>query len=320
VVVLVGSAALAEPQFSGVSGRRSVTGQIITQGGTQTRARVMLATFSRSFERTVFADGSGTFSIPDVPAGVYQIEIEAEGYQTRRESLDVPPGTGPFAVQFILRPALTQPNPVSTDPSVSVALLNVPPEARKEFKAGQREMARGQWEKAGHDFENALKKYPKFPEALRQLALLDLREQKADQALQHLDQALKIDPNYAGVYLTQSHVLNMIGKHQEASQSASKALVLRPKLYQAEYERGVAALALGYDEVALEACAKMKTVAGPKVPEAMLLQAGVWLRRGDYAQARAELTTFLQSAPNHWLAPLAKQTLLSLESNEQKRP
>ena len=99
LVILVCSAALAEPQSTGLSGRRTVTGQIITQGSTLTRARVTLATFSRTFERTVFADGSGTFSIPDVPAGEYRIEVEAEGYQTHRESVDVPPGTGPYAMQ-----------------------------------------------------------------------------------------------------------------------------------------------------------------------------------------------------------------------------
>jgi outer membrane protein assembly factor BamD (BamD/ComL family) len=320
LVFFVCCTALAEPQFSGMSGRRTVVGQIVTAGSTLTRPRVTLATFSRTFERVVYADGSGTFSISDVPAGEYQIEIEAEGYQTHRESLDVPPGTGPFPVQFILRPGLKPANPSSNDPSISAALLKVPADARNQFEAGLRDMAHGQWEKAGHHFENSLKKYPQFPQALRQLALLDLREQNSDVALRRLDQALTIDPTYAEAYLTQSHVFNMSGRHQEASESASKALALRPQLYQAEYERGVAALALGQEASALEACERLKTAAGPAVPEAMLLQAGVWLRRGDYSRARAELTSFLQSAPDHWLAPLAKETLRGLGTDAPKQP
>lgn len=290
-------------------GTRTISGSVVLRGAMVSNVRVTIQSASRSFVRTVYADGSGSFGIGGVPVGNYTIELEAEGYLTHRESIDVPPGSGALVLQFMMRPALSARPPSSKEPLVSAASLQVPQDARREFAAGQRDVEHERWNEAKRHFEKALRKHPDFPQALRGLALIDVLEQQPERAVDRLRRAVQIDASFAEGYWSLSHVLNGVGRHAESLESAQKAVSLRPELWQAQYELGVAALALGRDDLAIEACYKIQSMAGPTVPEGMLLRAGVWLRERQYAKAKEELEAFLRLAPRHWLAPLAKETL-----------
>src|SRR6266581_6810346 len=302
----------ASPQLGG-GGTRTINGSVVLQGTTVGSVRVMIESSSGSFHRTVYTDGASSFGISGVPVGQYTFTLEAEGYQLQQESVDVPPGSGILLVQFTMRPALRVANPASKESSVSVTTLHIPPDAQIEFAAGQPDMQRQHWKEARGHFEKALKKHAEFPQALRGLGLLELREQHLEQALQLLSRAVGLDPSYAEGQLLLSHVLNILGKHTEALDAARKVVSLRPDVWQAQYELGVAALSLGQDEIALEASERIMSAAGPNIAEARLLRAGVFLKRLKYKEAKSELLAFLQLAPNHEFAPLAKKTLAEVE-------
>ncbi len=311
-LLLLGSG--SEMLAQGTLGRtRTISGSVVLRGTSVAPVRVTVASSTRTFQRTIYTDGSGTFSLSNVPYGQYTVDLEAEGYLPLREYVDVPPGTGPVMVQFIMRPAPPERTASSKEPTVSVVTLQVPREALNEFTAGQREAQRQRWKEARAHFEKALQKHPEFPQALRALALLDLVEQQPETALERLRRAVEIDPSYAEACLTQSQVLNFLGRFAEALEAARKVTVLRPDVWPAQYELGVAALALGQDSVALEAGEKVEAVAGPNAPEAKLLRAGVWLKRSRYAEAKAELVAFLSLAPDHRLAPVARKTLQEVD-------
>ncbi len=311
-LLLLGSG--SEMLAQGTLGRtRTISGSVVLRGTSVAPVRVRVASSTRTFQRTIYTDGSGTFSLSNVPYGQYTVDLEAEGYLPQREYVDVPPGTGPVMVQFIMSPAPPARTASSKEPSVSVATLKVPQEALSEFLTGQREAQRQRWKEARAHFEKALQKHPEFPQALRALALLDLVEQQPETALERLRRAVEIDPSYAEACLMQSQVLNRLGRSAEALEAARKASALRPDLWPAQYELGVAALALGQDSLALEASQKIEATGGPNVPEAKLLRAGVWLRSSRYTEAKAELVTFLNLAPDHRLAPLARKTLQEVD-------
>lgn len=308
----IGAQELSPSQQLG-SRTRTVSGSVVLQGNMVTNIRVTLQSPTRSFQRTAFTDGSGSFAFAGVPVGEYTIELEAEGYLTQRESLDIPPGSGVFPVQFLMRPASTRIPLTSKEKSVSVATLHVSQDARAEYAAGLREVERKRWKEARQHFEKALQKHADFPQALRALALLDLLAQQSDRALERLRRAVQIDASYADAQLTLSQLLNRQGKAMEALEVAQKAVALQPEMWEAQYELGMAALALGQEQKALEASQRIDAKAGPKVGEGKLLRAGVHLRRLQYSEAKAELTAFLSLAPNHQLAPLAKKTLAEIE-------
>ncbi len=303
----------AFPQLAGGGGTRTINGSVVLGGASVGNVRVTIESGSRSFHRTVYTDGAGSFGISGVPVGQYTFTLEAEGYQPQQESVDVPPGSGILLVQFVMRPAVRAANPASKQSSVSVATLHIPPDAQIEFAGGRREMQRHRWKEAREHFEKALKKHAEFPQALRALALLELHEQRLEQALELLYRAVTVDPSYAEGQLLLSHMLNILGKHTEALDAARKVVSLRPDVWQAQYELGLAALSLGQDDLALEAGERITSAAGPNIAEARLLRAGVLLKRSKYAEAKSELVAFLQLAPDHELAPLAKKTLAEVE-------
>lgn len=112
---------------------RSIAGSVVLQGSSIVNVRVTIQSPSRSIHRILYADGSGTFSVAGVPVGEYEIVLEAEGFVTVRERLDIPPGTGPFAVQYVMPRAAAPASPQPRQSQVSVPVLQVPEEARAEL-------------------------------------------------------------------------------------------------------------------------------------------------------------------------------------------
>ncbi|MCL6567062.1 MAG: tetratricopeptide repeat protein [Acidobacteriia bacterium] len=300
--------------FGGGGATRTVSGQVVLTGGAATNVVVTLESTNRSFHRVVMTDAGGNFVFTGVPVGQHYISIEAHGYMPVRELLDVPPGTGALAVQYLLRPLAGERN-VSTDPSVSVAALRIPPKARDEFRKGVQQLRAGDRTLARKHLENALKIYPQFPQALLALATLELQEEKPNLALEHLQQAVRIDNNYGDGYLLLSRVLNHLGRYSEAIEAAEKTNALLPNAWQAQFERGIAALALGNLAMATAALEQIERGASPDTPEAQLLRAGIYLKTERVLEAKAELQKFLLSHPNHNLASLARKTLEQIEAN-----
>jgi hypothetical protein len=297
------------------SGFRTINGSVVLRGSTVVNPQVTLENSNRSFNRMVLADSAGGFVFAGVPGGDYTITIEAEGYLTLREQLEVPRGTGVIIVQYVLRPA-----PVGTAPtaskqaSVSVSALQIPADARNAFEAGVREMGRKNWDKARERFEKALRKHAAYPQALYALAWVELATDQPERALERLRRAVEIDASYADAYLLLSRTLNRLSKHSEALETARKGVTLKADLWEMQYELGVAALSLGLDGQALEASEKIEATFGTKVSDWRLLRAGVLLKRSQYTEAKAQLVAFIQEAPpNHRLAGLAKQTLQAIE-------
>lgn len=312
IFLLACLAVLSARPVLGMQSTRSIAGSVTLQGPALSTVRITIQSASMSFHRIGYADGSGTFSFSGVPVGENEIIIEADGFVTLRDQLIVPPGNGSFPVQYILRPAVRANETASKD-RVSVPALQIPAEAKAELDAGMRALRERHTDEARKHFEKALKKHPKFPQALHALALLDAGEEQPERALERLRRAVQIDPAYAEGFVTLSRILNLVGKHDEALGAARKAVELRQDLWQGHYEMGVAALSLGQEETALEAGNRIEAIAGLKTPELRLLRSGIFLKRGKLEEARTELTTFLELAPDHPMAPLARQTLSQIK-------
>ncbi len=300
--------------FGGGGATRTVSGQVVLPGGAPTNVVVTLESTNRSFHRVVMTDGGGNFVFTGVPVGQHYISIEANGYMPVRELLDVPPGTGALVVQYLLRPLAGERN-ISSDPSVSVAALRIPPKARDEFRKGIQQLRAGDRTLARKHLENALKIHPQFPQALLALATLELQEEKPTVALAHLQQAVRIDDNYGDGYLLLSRVLNHLGRYSEAIEAAEKTNALLPNAWQAQFERGIAALALGNLAVAIDALEQIERTNDPDTPEAQLLRAGIYLKTERVLEAKVELQKFLLHHPNHNRATLARKTLEQIEAS-----
>ncbi len=304
---------LSPPQISG-AGTRTISGSVVLRGAIVGPIRITVESRSRSIHRTVVADGSGSFTLSGMPVGEYLFEIESEGYRTRRESVDIPPGTGIFPLQFILDPLPPAPTPYSTQPSVSVSTLQVPEKARREYEAGERDVERKRWKGARRHFEKALAIHAEFPRALYALAMLDMSENKNEKAIEGLRRSVEIDSSFAEGFILLSHLLNAAQDYQGALATSEKAVALRPDVWQAHYEQGMAALSLGLIGVAQQASQRIDGLEGEKPPDVRLLRVGVLLKLGRLQEAKVELAGFLEEAPHHAMASLARRTLEAVEA------
>lgn len=292
--------------------RRPLSGKVVLRGANTGPIRVTIETSSRSFHQDLFTDGAGIFSIT-VPTGEIIVTVQAEGYVTLRESLDVPPGTGPMPVDFMLKPMPPRSGLSGSKEGITtIPNLRVPADARQEFEAGLREMERKRWRPARTRFEKALEKFADFPQALQMLARLDLAQGQAQRAAERLRRIVEIEPNNSEAFLLLSYVLNKLGQAAEALEAGQRVVSLKPDVWQGHYQVGLAALSLGQEALVLECSGRVASLAGAQAAEPRLLRAGVYLRRQQFSQAREELEKFLELAPSHELAPLAKKTLSEL--------
>jgi Tfp pilus assembly protein PilF len=292
--------------------RRPLAGKVVLRGATAGAIRVTIETSTRSFHQELFTDGAGIFSIT-VPTGEVIFTIQAEGYVTLRESMDVPPGSGPMPVDFMLKPMPPRSGlSGSREGLTTIPNLRVPAGARQEYEAGLREMERKRWSQARKRFEKALEKYADFPQALQVLARLDLAQGQPQRAAERLRRTVQIEPNNGEAFLLLSHALYKLGAAAEALEAGQSAVNLKPDAWQGHYQVGLAALSLGQEDLVLECSGRVAALAGAEAPEPRLLRAGVFLRRQQFTQAREQLEKFLELAPGHELAPLAKKTLAEL--------
>ena len=266
------------------------------------------------FHRFVLSD-SGRFNFGGVPTnGEATISITADGYQTIHDSVEMrPTSPGTVMVQYLLRPADPTREKNGKSP-VSAAFLRVPEPARKEYDEGVKQLLQNHRAEARPHFEKAVAIYAEFPQALQELATLDMGEGKVQDALGRLQQAVKADNAFAEGFVSLSYVLFMLERDQEAADAAERATSLRPTWWRAYFELGKADLALGQLQKADTAVNQMDSIR-PHLPETCLLRGGIALKRGDSQTARAQLTQFLEMAPKHEYAALARQTLESIEKN-----
>lgn len=317
-VLLSPSLCLAQVESIGgarspASGGRILMCSVAMQGPSVGAARISIRSITMTFHRELMADGSGAFTISGVPTGTYNIEIEAPGFRTLREQIEVPPGTGILPFQFLMRPLPPEPIPaISRQGSVSAVSLNVPASARRKYEEGIRELEQQRYEAARKHIEKALKMWEKFPEALYDLARLDIRAGKLDSATNLLERSISYDSSYAYSYYLLSFVHNMVGRSEVAFTTAQKGLSIRSDIWQMYYEMGLAALILGRFSDTQAATDRIHQLAGDKNPEYHLLRAGLFLQASRPEDARADLEAFLSLAPTHRHAVLARQTLAGL--------
>lgn len=304
-----------QPNTAGSMATRTISGSVVVPGTIVGGILVTLESENRSYHRFLHADGAGNFSFGSVPAGQYWITIEAEGYRTLRERLEVPRGSGVITVQYLMRAAPSQTTPGSSEPSVSVVAMKVPERARRQYQSAQRAMRENHPGKAREHLQRALQMHAQFPDALVGLATLDLYEEHLDSALSHIRACLKIEPTHPAARVLLLRILNGLGRHEEALEAAAPWLPAPPAEWQIYFELGVAGLATGRDGVVRDCIERILSAGIENLAEPHLLQAGLFLRSNAHRDAAAELKIFLAHAPpNHRHARLAREILARLET------
>jgi len=156
---------------------------------------------------------------------------------------------------------------------------------------------KGRFDEAIDHFEQALKINPGFADARRDIGFVLLKQQKTDQAITAFEQALQIKKDWGEVYnyLGLAHAQN--GQFETAVEKYNHALKLEPDYAEAMKNLGIALQRLGRTQQAVENWQKALRLE-PYNPDANYNMGLFMVSMGDYEKAAAYFTTVIDEKPD----------------------
>ena len=178
-----------------------------------------------------------------------ELRAELPGYSSSYLRLDPSMNNSNVGVIILHNRAKT------ADGMVTVASLEVPGKARREYEKGSELLEKGNLAGAEKSLRKAIDEYPKFAEAWTRLGDLEQRRKNTDAAIEDYQQAISVDPNLPVPYLRMAYVEAVAGNWEQTRKLAERIIALDPTDFP---------LAYYYDAVAefnLQHTAKAESVA-----------------------------------------------------------
>lgn len=178
--------------------------------------------------------------------------------------------------------------PVSGTISVARLKHRVSSKARREFVRADDEMRKKHLEASIEHLNQAVEIDPDYVEAHNNLGARYIQAGDYDRAITHLRTASRLDPTSVFAVTNLGMALWLAGHCGEAEQAARDAVRLAPSFLRAQYLLGVVLAAEGVPE-ALEHLEK----SSKEIPSARLLAAGIRLRPGAKISASRDASGLL---------------------------
>ena len=199
---------------------------------------------------------------------------------------------------------------------ISVASLQVPAKARKEYEKGSELLEKGNLAEAEKSLRKAIDQYPKFAEAWLRLGDLEQRRKNPDGAMKDYQEAVNADPNFALPYLRMAFLSAVSSNWEQTRKLTEKLLSLDPVNFPlAYYYNAVAEFNLNHlapaETNALRAESMDKLHSEPRVE---LLLATIYNAKGEPASAADHYRTYLKLVPN---GPLDQRVKADLAKTEE---
>lgn len=166
----------------------------------------------------VYTSLAGNFSFQDVPAGVYHIRVQQEGFEDAFQYVEVPlVGQAPLVSLRKRRSIPLADEAVLGDRNrVTVRQLATPPEAIRHYQKANDDLERGQTDRGIRHLRRAIEIAPDFLEAIYRLSDLFYGDERYAEAEQVLSQAVKAVPSESRLYLVLARVLVRQHKFKDA--------------------------------------------------------------------------------------------------------
>ena len=201
------------------------------------------------------------------------------------------------------------------DGMVTVASLEVPSKARKEYEKGSELLEKGDLAGAEKSLHKAIDQYPKFAEAWTRLGDLEQRRKNTDAAIEDYQEAITADANLPLPYLRMAFLEAVAGNWEQTRRLTERLIALDPTDFPlAYYFQGVAEFNLQHtakaESVALRAESMDKAHSEPRIE---LLLASIYSAKQDYSAAAEHYRTYLKLVPNGPLTEYVKTNLVKTE-------
>jgi tetratricopeptide (TPR) repeat protein len=241
-----------------------------------------------------YTGSGGNFEFSQLRQGNYEV-VATSGLQQVEERVDLHSVSA--SVTLRLPAERAQPNDGNGRQTVSVAEYKVPEAAREELRKAREATVKAKLEEAQQHIEKALTIDPDYADALTLRAIIRLDSRDADGAVADLQKAIQSDANYAMAYMVLGSAFNTQAKYDEAIRSLERAESLAPDAWQAYFEMGRACDGKGDYQSAVRAFDRAQSLAPNEYPLIRLIRAHSLMGLTRYNDAIAELEAFLQKNP-----------------------
>ncbi len=286
----------------------TLSGSVATRDGHAVRdARVEVRPFGNGLAvASGYTMPNGTFEFNNLPRGIYEVVVVA-GIREARERVEL---YQPDAQVRLTLPGETDDrDPLAGNSTISVARMKVPDKARKLYSKAEEAFQKQKASQAREQVDKALKEYPNYAQALCLRGILNLQEDNVDQARTDLEAAIQADGSYAMGYIVLGATYNVARRYDDAVRSLERGIALMPNSWQAYFEMSKAMLAQGNYPAAVRQITKAAEIGPANYAAIHLVKAHALLGLKDYPQAIIELEQFLGTDPNGPDSARARQTL-----------
>lgn len=282
----------------------TLSGSVLTADGHAVRdARVEVHDLLNGSEITsAYTLPSGSFTINNLPTGHYELRVTS-GLQEARERVDL----DHINQQVTLR--IAQATETGGAATISVVEMKVPSKAKKEYEKAEEAFAKRKLDEARSHCDKALAVAPTYSRALTLSALLNLSDNKLEDAEKQAEQSLKSDYGYAMGYVVLGAIYNTMHRYDDAVRILERGIPLAPSAWQANFELSKALLGKGDYQRALASVDRALQTAPAVYAPVHLVRAHVLLALKSYQEAMAELEKYIGDSPNPTDSADARKTL-----------
>jgi tetratricopeptide (TPR) repeat protein len=205
---------------------------------------------------------------------------------------------------------------------VSTNELLAPDEAQTAAHHAREALERRHYAEARKQIAHALEIYPNYALALEFRGILNLREDRLEEACSDFLRAIEYDPNLAAAYLSLGAVYNRLGRFHEAVIPLRRAATILPTAWTVQYEMALAHLGSGEYGAALDAISQAaeKHPADPANRSSVFYtKARVLLELNDDLAARAAFEQSIRQDPKGRFALLSQEVLERLNTRSTEK-
>jgi tetratricopeptide (TPR) repeat protein len=260
-----------------------------------------------------FTDSRGQITFRSVLPGNYSANVTGIGILDTSEHIEV---QAHKTTQSVIHVRQAEKSDGSKGPggTVTLANLNIPEKARKEFDNGAQAMDHGDLEGAVKHFEKATKIYPNYASAFNNLGVIAAQQKHFEAARTNFEKAVSLNDRLSDAYLNLSKLDLNQQKFQDAKQPLAKVLAMEPNNLEALLMMANCEVITGQNEAAIAYARRIHELPHEKFAASHLVAARA-LEASHYPnQAIEEYRVFLQEAPGSEFAHDAQEALTRLRS------
>jgi hypothetical protein len=307
------------PAWAQLLGKGTIRIDVVYPNGNSAGGQLrvqLLAGINKSAIAVTLTSSSGTAEFSDVETGNYYIRVSGDGIETTDSDPVVLENGRIFISARVSVKKLEDTKPAANHPgapSVAVADLNVPPKAAKELDSAHADMAQENWDQALEHLNKAVAIYPQYSSAYNDLGVCYGRLGQRERQREALQKAVSVNERCVPALVNLAHMDVVDHKLPDADLLLKKAVTADPTNVDALSLEAEVDFRQGLYDLAIAAAHRVHGLPHEHFAIVHYTAASALLQENRIPDAIAELQVFLQEEPTGPRADAVRKAMESLE-------